>query len=71
MSIENTAREPDVLTVNRLLSTRQIAEYLGYCTKTVLRYATRKTDPLPSIKFGKDRKYKLDQVIWWTDKFAE
>ncbi len=68
----STTKLPDAFYSSRLLSRKQIQEFLGIKSKKKF-YAlmNRKVDPLPTVKLGGSRKGQLDKIMWWVEKQAE
>lgn len=62
---------PEAFYNGRLLSTKQAQEMLGVGKVTLFKMLRNKSDPLPSFRVGRLRKFKLDQLLWWIDKHAE
>lgn len=59
---------PDAFYESRLLSSRQTQEMLGVSKMTLWRLLQNKKDPIPSVKIGHKRKFKLDKLLWWIEK---
>lgn len=56
---------------NRLLSAPEVQQILGVGKSTLYGLLRSKKDPIPSIKIGKNRRFKLDKLLWWIDKHEE
>lgn len=62
---------PDAFYESRLLSCRQVQDMMGISKGTLFNLLRNKKDPFPSVKIGRNRKFKLDKVLWWIDKHEE
>lgn len=58
---------PNVLQDSRMLTIPQVAEWLGVSKYTIFNLMSRKKDPLPSVLFGKSRRFPLDKVRYWIE----
>jgi excisionase family DNA binding protein len=50
----------------RLLTLREVADFLALRTETIHRLIRRPEDPLPSLMVGKHHRFDLDEVMEWT-----
>lgn len=62
---------PDAVHDNRLLSVSDVQEMLAIGKSTLYSLLRSKKDPIPSIKIGKNRRFKLDKLIWWIEKHEQ
>lgn len=53
---------------SRLLTVKQLEEMMGIKKSAIYNLLRNKTDPIPSVKIGKHRRFKLDKVLWWIEK---
>lgn len=67
MQVTPDATIPEVAQAGRLLSLRQVEQYLVVSRSTVFHLIRRKKDPLPTIKIGGQRRIPLDKLVWWVD----
>lgn len=56
---------------NRLLSPSEVQEILGVGKTSLYSLIKSKKDPIPSIKIGKNRRFKLDKLLWWIEKHEQ
>jgi excisionase family DNA binding protein len=49
----------------RLLTVREVADFLALRTETIHRLMRRPEDPLPSLMVGKHHRFDLDEVMEW------
>ncbi len=68
MTTEAPTKIPDALHQSRLLNCHQVQEMMNISRTTLQRLIHNKTDPLPSLKFLKTRRFQLDKVLWWIEK---
>lgn len=71
MEINTVPKMPAAFYESRLLSSRQAAEMLGVSKMTLWRFTQDKKDPIPSVKIGHNRKFKLDKLLWWIEKHEQ
>lgn len=62
---------PESVVGNRLLSPREVQEILGVGKTTLYGLLQSKKDPIPSIKIGNSRRFKLDKLLWWIEKHEQ
>ncbi len=62
---------PEAVVGNRLLSAPEVQEILGVGKSTLYALLKSKKDPIPSIKIGKNRRFKLDKLLWWIEKHEQ
>lgn len=51
--------------MDKLLSTKELSEYLGLSRMTLSRW---RSEGLPFIKIGKQVRFKLDDVMKWIEQ---
>lgn len=56
---------------NRLLCGPEVQEILGISRSMLNNLIRNKKDPIPSIKIGKSRRFKLDKLMWWIEKHEQ
>lgn len=71
MTLSTETRLPDAFHDSRLLSCRQAQEMLGLSKSSLYRLLLSKKDPIPSVKIGRIRKFKLDKLLWWIEKHEQ
>ncbi len=71
MSEVNAVRFPELIEGNRLLTAPEVQEILGVGKSTLYSLLKSKKDPIPSIKIGNSRRYKLDKLLWWIEKHEQ
>lgn len=69
--INNKGKPTDAYVEYKLLSCAQVQGLLGISKTSLFNILRDKKDPIPSFKIGKNRKFKLDKVLWWIDKHEE
>jgi excisionase family DNA binding protein len=57
------------MAIERYYKTAELAELLGFCTETILRYAQR--GELQSIRIGNDRRYAESAVRDFLERHAD
>lgn len=62
---------PAMVVSNRLLTGPEAQEILGIGKSTLYSLLRSKKDPIPSIKIGKTRRFKLDKLLWWIEKHEQ
>ena len=60
-----------VIEQNRLLSPVDVQGILGISKRTLYTFLKSKKDPIPSIKIGNSRRFKLDKLMWWVEKHEQ
>ncbi len=71
MTVSTETTLPEAFQQSRLLSCRQAQEMLGISKASLFRLLAIKNDPIPSVKIGRARKFKLDKLLWWIEKHEQ
>lgn len=71
MTLSTQTKIPDAFQDSRLLSRNQVCDMLGVSIVTLHKLINSRKDPIPTVKIGHMRRFKLDQVIWWIEKHQQ
>jgi excisionase family DNA binding protein len=69
MPVSEPIKLPRELAVRQLLSIPQLAAMTGFDRMTIHRMIKRKE--IPSLKIGYSRRFRLDKILRWLDKYED
>ncbi len=62
---------PPEVQPHQLLSRGQLSRLLAISRTTAYRMINRQKDPIPSVKIGGQRRFRLDKLLKWLDTQEE
>lgn len=64
------ALSPEIAS-RRLLSMNEVSTFMKINRHTIRRMMNRKDNPMPSLKIGGNRRFRLDKLLKWIDRHEE